>query len=93
MNIDESAWLIGLKGHTIDYDNQLVDESSEFLEKMTEIEHELYDLYMPSNNKFLPPVFEYKIDGMKRTEGYENEYGRMLNSAFILRIPIFSEDE
>lgn len=88
VNIHETAWLIGVKGQSIEWDNQLVEESDDFLEKMVEIEHHLYDQYMPSDNQFLPPVFEYKRTFMKRTQGFDEEFGRSLDSAFILRIPI-----
>lgn len=92
VNLQETAWLIGVKGQSIEYGNQLVEESDEFLEKMTELEHHLYDQYMPSDNKFLPPVFEYKKASMKRKAGFEEEFGRHLDSAFILRIPVSYED-
>lgn len=88
VNIREAAWLIGVKGQSIEYGNRPVEEADEFLEKMTELEHYLYDQYMPSNNMFIPPMFEYKKSSMERKEGFEEEFGRHLDSAFILRIPV-----
>lgn len=100
LNLKEAAWLIGVKGQSIEYGNQQVEESSEFLEKMGELEHNLYDQYRFSFNMFhfytkywLDPTFGYKKTNMKRVKGFEKEFGRHLDSAFILRIPICDDDE
>lgn len=92
VNLREAAWLIGVKGQSIEYGNKLVEEADEFLEKMTELEHHLYDQYLPLDNKFLPPVFEYKKASMRREKDFEEEFGRHFDSAFILRIPASCED-
>lgn len=92
--VNEHAYLIGFKGKSIELSEYKLEELKEFEEKLREIEHRLYDLYMPSSNKFLVPIFEYKTEGMRRREGqYENEFGRKWDSAFIMQIPIVQDQE
>lgn len=92
LNIDERAILIGIKGQSLEFSNIDVVDCLEFTDHINEIEHELYDIYPPTlDNVFLPSIFEYKRCGMKRVEGFEKEFGRNLDSAFILRIPIHDE--
>lgn len=90
VDIDEKAYIVGFKGKSIEISEHSKDELDVFYNKLQNLEHALYDTYMPYNkNNFLYPVFEYKEQDMKRKEGqFENEFGRMLDSAFIMRIPI-----
>lgn len=92
--VNEQAYLIGFKGMDIELSAQKLEDLKEFDEKIRDIEHRLYDVYMPSSNKFLVPIFEYKTEGMRRREGqYENEFGRICDSAFIMQIPIVQDPE